>query len=187
MAIVETKTYTRPNTSVEFWLDLQSTERLEMLSLLNPFTTAGNLVMQSTVSGDGLTQTATRTVDTLETYANYLTTFTVSYNKLNKDYLTTSNISVGNFALTGVGTAFTANVTISFPTANTSAQANLLSYVNTIPTTHLANVTVTDTSVTRIINYSGDADYSANPSFILYDGSNDDLNSAGATKSIQLV
>jgi hypothetical protein len=191
MALVETKTYTRPNTSIPFWLDVDSQDRTTILNELAPYHASGNLTIETTNSEDGLTQTSIRNIDSLETYSNFLNLLTVEYtNKcINYQNINGMSMAASGVSLTGISNAFTVTTTINFPNDNSSTQANLVSSLSGLPSEQLANLIVTNNSVVATFQFTNSDDYNVNTNkctvVVIAKTQIDELYSAGATRTFQ--
>ena len=165
MAIVETKTITRPNTNVPFQGDSGQPEVTASIARGAPFHTSGNVVATNNLSGDGLNLSIVRTFDTLSTWSQWETlTITTALDKEIDLYQTTNGIGAFKYSLSGIDQPFTCTTTYTFPSsglASHDALSRLISNQSS-SNTKLTNVTVLDTSIVCVHTYTDSTDFTTN-------------------------
>lgn len=186
MAIVETKTTTRPRANIAFHRDSGEPAITSSITILAPFYTSGNVVATNDVSGDGLTMTMVRTYDTLSTWSQFDTLGpTIALDSEFYFYTNRNGLGQSTYSLAGIDQPFTCTTTYTFPRAGLSSHDDLSTTISgqTPSNTKLTNVTVQDTSIVCVHTYTDSSDFTTNYwndyNLIL------SLNSDGVTRTIE--
>lgn len=126
MAIVETKTTTRPRANIAFHRDSGEPAITSSITILAPFYTSGNVVATNDVSGDGLTMTMVRTYDTLSTWSQFDTLGpTIALDSEFYFYTNRNGLGQSTYSLAGIDQPFTCTTTYTFPRAGLSSHDDL--------------------------------------------------------------
>ena len=185
MAIVETKTTVRPNANIAFHRYSGEPAMTSLIEAFAPFYTAGNIVANNDVSGDGLTLSMVRTIDSLETWSTYNSLIGIALNQEHYFYTSNRGISTGPYSLTGIDQPFTCTTTYTFPSAGLISHDDLSARISsqTPSNTKLSSVTVHDTSIVCIHTYNDSSDYTTNhwSDYML----TPELQADGVTRTIQ--
>jgi hypothetical protein len=162
ITITETKKSTRPNTSVDFYSATAS--HLLPAEFIDAFKANGSVVASSTVSDDGLTETAVRVFTGLDVYSAIDTAIGLNVDSSYIDYSTTNSFITINrpdqYVQSGITQPFACVTTYTFP--DTCAEIDTISGWITgqnETSSKLANLTVTGTTVRAIHNYSDSGDF----------------------------
>ena len=165
MAIVETKTTTRPRANIAFHRDSGEPAITSSITILAPFYTSGNVVATNDVSGDGLTMTMVRTYDTLSTWSQFDTLGpTIALDSEFYFYTNRNGLGQSTYSLAGIDQPFTCTTTYTFPRAGLSSHDDLSTTISgqTPSNTKLTNVTVQDTSIVCVHTYTDASDFTTN-------------------------
>ena len=135
MAIVETKTTTRPRANIAFHRDSGEPAITSSITILAPFYTSGNVVATNDVSGDGLTMTMVRTYDTLSTWSQFDTLGpTIALDSEFYFYTNRNGLGQSTYSLAGIDQPFTCTTTYTFPRAGLSSHDDLHTLLADPPT-----------------------------------------------------
>ena len=174
MAIVETKTKTRPNASVEFFRNASPAVAATQAALA-PLKSAGKIVVEYTYPDTfaNLHQTETMTIDSLETFGLMDTAKTIEFDKSFIDYYDTHEFEhyfvnadgVGDrYTLTGIPDPFYCTTVYNFPTEN-DAYIAIMARSLEIAYDHkgkLVDTIVTTNSITVVHQYNDATDFKIN-------------------------
>jgi hypothetical protein len=164
MPIVETKTVTRPNTSVDFFNESNDPVRLTIKTQLQPLVDAGKYTLTKNVSGDGLTQTNVATFDSLDTYSQVDTILGVEldYAYFNYSELHLFDHPSSQYSQTGIDAMFTCTTTYTFSPEVLSSNTKLQSFFYYLETTpKLISCVNTGTQVIAVHQYNNSVDFTS--------------------------
>lgn len=190
MAIVETKKFIRPNTSVSFY-SVNGTETtnlnqvhnaMEALKSSNRLSGPG-----SSLSDDQLTLTHAVTYADLDVWSQRDTALSIALDAEYMQYNQEHGITSGNpqYTVTGIDSPFTCTTVYTFQAGNTSLLdviSNAASADSEPSSSKLTSLTATDTTLTLVHQYNNSDDFTVNH-FSDIQGVVE-LNAAGVTRNI---
>lgn len=186
MAIVETKSVTRPNTSVVFFNETNAPTRLAVKAATESYIADGKYTIAKNVSGDGLTQTTVTTYDSLATFSEIDSILGIDLDAAYTVYAQANSLTHGTpqYSLTGIDAPFTCTTTYIYGANTGSLYPNFESFINVIEASNaLISFTNTGTQLIAVHQYDNSADFSANHwQDFTYVSS---LNTAGVTRTIE--
>ena len=185
MAIIETRIFTRPDTTVDFHYNISTPTLDAVKAALKPYHDSGAITSVFSLSEDGLTRTSVTTLIDLTSFAIKETIALLALDAEYVLYDTEHNHQTSSYSLTGIDAPFTYTNVYTFPSAGLSVHDALIDQINnknTKNSTNLTNLTVTDTVITVIHTYSNSENYTENYWFDF--NLAPDLHSAGVTRTI---
>lgn len=163
ITITETKKSTRPNTSVEFFIN-SSALPANVIASNQSLRSDGSYTTSANVSEDELTQTLTNTFTSLAAYSTVDTNISLyldsEYIKYTAEHGFVTIARPDQYTQSGITQPFSCTTTYTFPTA--CAEIDTISgwIEGQNETSHkLANLSVVGTTVTAVHNYSNSADF----------------------------
>lgn len=177
MAIIETKTVTRPNTSIPFFVDTENAGLLQVKTAIGysfaentpsyskAVAAGGNIVSERTISANGLTQTNVVTFATIADYNRVESAVSIALDDEYQQYVNDNEFShtENQYVQTGFDSAFSCTTTYTY-TANTATLYPLFEYfVNAIEASDkLTSLVNTGTQVIAVHEYANSEDFTAN-------------------------
>jgi hypothetical protein len=189
MAIIETKKFVRPNTSVSFYTnDGKGSAILDAIQAqIDPLRALGKVRGEISVSEDGLTQTGTVTYTDLDAWSQRDTLLSIALDAEFMQHSRDNSITGGSpqYTITGIDYPFTCTTVYTFQAGNTSLLdliSNAASADSDPSSSKLKSATATETTLTLVHQFDNSDDFTANHF-------NDiqgvvDLNAAGVTRTI---
>jgi len=161
MAITRYYVETRPNTSVAFPTENSAlTNMASVNSLIQACVAAGNLTYTVDLSSDGLTQTRSRSVGSLDIF-NSVEPLLRSFDVINEVQLyNQTNGLTGTGNLTGIDQPFT--VTTTYTLSNTVAISSVGDTVGSTARRNLTNISVGTDTITTVHNFANCEEFNAN-------------------------
>ena len=161
MAITRYYVETRPNTSVAFPTENSAlTHMASVNSLIQACVAAGNLTYTVDVSSDGLTQTRSRSVGSLDIF-NSVEQMLRSFDVVKEVQLyNQTNGLTGTGNLTGIDQPFT--VTTTYTLSNTVGISSLADIVAAGVRRSLTNISVGTDTITTVHNFANCEEFNAN-------------------------
>jgi hypothetical protein len=182
MAIIETRIFTRPDTTVDFHYNISTPTVDAVKAAFKPYNDSGAITSVFSLSEDGLTRTSVTTLIDLTSFAIKETIALLALDAECVTYDTEHNHRMSSYSLTGIDAPFTYTNVYTFPSAGLSVHDALIDQINNKNTKNLTNLTVTDTVITVIHTYSNSENYTENYWFDF--NLAPDLHSAGVTRTI---
>jgi len=180
MPIVETKKYTRPNTSVEFFnltdnptllasredMGYTITEVEATATYSKKVNADGSMIVERTISDDGLLQTAKVTFSDLATYSHVDSCISIALDFAYKTYTETDDFvppTGQQYTQTGIDQPFSCTTTYTYDSNISSTYPLFNSFINVIETSeNLVSLTNDGTVVTAVHHYENSEDFTDN-------------------------
>jgi hypothetical protein len=178
MIITETKVSVRPNTSVPFFKETNPPELLAVQATVKSLRDNGNVTYVTTISSDGLTETAVATFDSIETYNAVETAHGIALDNAFISYVKSNNFSPRDFSKvedrrstyvqTGFDQPFTCTTVYTWPETNPMISGIGASMQTNDVYGKLTNVSILETSLSLTHTYDNSSDFTDHCFYDLY-------------------
>lgn len=165
MPIVETKIVTRPSTNIEFFNETNNSARVAATTGLTPLLDQGRYTITKSLSSDELTQTTTRTFDTVETYSQYETIVDINLEFEARQYTQLHNFvySAESYSQSGIDQPFSCITTYTYNSDTVNNYPLFNTFINAIESSKkLVDLTNNGSVVTAVHNYENSEDFTQN-------------------------
>jgi hypothetical protein len=167
MAIVETKQFTRPVSTVNFIQDSGSSARAAMLSSVQSYLDSGAFKVEYSITDNTLTTTTTYA--DLATYSACDTAMNVTYDAAFHAYMADHGIKFVSGTHTGIDNPFRITTVYTAPAAGNEFFNTLASTLPTVMAFRLQSLDATDTVITMVHECANSEEYSDAKGFADYE------------------
>jgi hypothetical protein len=181
MAIVETKQFTRPVSSVNFWQDSGSSARTAMLSRVQSYIDSGAFKVEYSISDNTLTTTTTYA--DMATYSACDTAMNVAYDAAFHAYMAEHGITFVSGTHSGITGPFRITTVYTAPAPGNEFFNTLAATLPTAMSFRLQSLDATDTVITMVHECADSTEYADAKGFTDYEYVAA-MNDAGITRTV---